>query len=94
MNGEIGTIIRATHRTEDLIPAFTDELERLDDEGKYKDLIKEARNFQNLSEEEQSFLLNEQLFDALNDFAPDNAYFGAHPGDGSDFGYWESEEED
>jgi hypothetical protein len=33
------------------------------------------------------------LFDALNDIAPDGCYFGAHPGNGSDYGFWEVEED-
>lgn len=28
------------------------------------------------------------LIDTLNDLAPDGTYFGAHEGDGSDFGWW------
>jgi hypothetical protein len=36
--------------------------------------------------------LLEDLFDALNDHAPIGCYFGSHPGDGSDFGYWAHDE--
>lgn len=32
--------------------------------------------------------LLEDLQDALNDLAPEGFYFGAHPGDGADFGFW------
>lgn len=39
-------------------------------------------------EDEASELVNERLPDALNMFAPSYCYFGAHEGDGSDFGYW------
>ena len=38
-------------------------------------------------EDEASELVNE-IQDALNSFAGPYCYFGAHEGDGSDFGYW------
>tara|TARA_Y100000310_G_scaffold343680_1_gene452443 strand:- start:1457 stop:1825 length:369 start_codon:yes stop_codon:yes gene_type:complete len=36
----------------------------------------------------------EDLFDLLDEFAPPGYHFGAHEGDGSDFGFWKDEEED
>lgn len=35
--------------------------------------------------------LADALAEELQMFAPDGHYFGAHPGDGSDFGYWEDD---
>lgn len=50
-----------------------------------------AENGTDIDEEKQDLadeLVNETLPDALNFFAPPFAYFGAHYGDGADFGFW------
>lgn len=38
-----------------------------------------------------SSLINENLINGLNEFAAPYCYFGAHPGDGSAFGFWLSQ---
>ena len=49
-----------------------------------------AEDGETLKDEEQVEYLLESLSDALNEFAPPYCYFGAHWGDGSDFGFWPS----
>jgi hypothetical protein len=46
------------------------------------------------SEEKADYILNEDIFDLMNDIAPDGTYFGSTEGDGSDFGFWLIEDED
>jgi hypothetical protein len=92
-----GTVISATLRNEDLIPAFLDCLENQENlKPHHKTLCEEIReriSFGAYWESEDADIdLNECLFDALNEYSPEGYYFGAHPGDGSDFGFWQSEE--
>ena len=47
-----------------------------------------AEDGQTLQDENAAAEMINGLQDALNEFAAPYAYFGAHPGDGSDFGYW------
>jgi len=42
--------------------------------------------------EDSSFLLNEDIWNLLNDIAPKFTYFGSSEGDGADYGFWTSEE--
>ena len=90
----IGTISHGTLRSEDLIPAFLDEL----DDETAATIIAEYPEYEAASEDEDhEFWTSEEaswmvdaLFDALNDVAPPFCYFGANEGDGSDYGFWPS----
>lgn len=102
---EIGSVSWGTMRAEDLIPTFADELESLiaaqPNHAEWEEharLVAEARAIEDFDSEEAVGIV-EALFDVLEDFAPDGAYFGAHEGDGSDYGFWpvdprEDEEEE
>ena len=94
------TLIHGTHRACDLIPAF---LEVIENTPEYTQIMQ--TNDSNLQvifdpsanerderweSDDMCYFLNEELFDILDSYAPEGYYFGAHPGDGSDFGYWES----
>jgi len=93
------SVIHATLRTCDLVPAFLDVIKETPE---YLQIMQSNnRELHVISDpcaddtddrwdtEGMSYLLNEELFDVLNAYAPEGYYFGAHPGDGSDFGYWE-----
>lgn len=94
-----GTVIAGTHRPEDLIPAFIDTLfnhlstkemdevvKNLSDETLRLLLDQEGEGL-DWESENVSYDL-EMLFDKMDEIAPEDHYFGANPGDGSDFGFW------
>lgn len=102
--GEPGTLIHATLRNIDLIPAFTKEFFRLNPVRYREYMNKETRK--NLLaalcdlacdisndwwESEEATEECNDLQDVLNEYAPAGHYFGTHPGDGSDFGFWPNE---
>ena len=82
-----GSISSGTMRPEDLIPDFASELEALAKDGAFAELIREANALEDYESDDADGIL-EELFDALNSYAPSYAYFGAHPGDGADYGFW------
>jgi len=95
-----GTISHGTLRNEDLIPAFLEELRRVDpasagqftDDGDPRtDILWE--NIADIPDHLQEFAseMVSELIETLNDAAPEGMYFGALEGDASDFGFWESE---
>lgn len=98
----IGTVSHGTMRNEDLIPEFVYILKQFS-KGKNKVQYKECKEIEKRMKSENYFQsegsdfdLNEFLFDALQDYALPYFYFGSHPGDGSDYGFWlyENMEED
>lgn len=96
----LGSISSATHKLDDLIPTFVDELEYLTSKTKCDskptlDFCRDVRIRMANPDYYESNDSNEdlsELFDRLNDFAPPYAYFGAHEGDGADFGFWLEDE--
>ena len=86
----IGTVSHGTLNPVDLIPCFVELLEQLDNKN-YTDLINEGKKIiesEDFESENASIFLNEDLFNALQDFAPNYCYFGNTESDWSDFGYW------
>ncbi len=92
---KMGSISWGTLRSKDLVRSFTSEYERL---GGRPSNIRRFDNViigNNLSashDEELTWAL-EDLFELLNEMAPEGSYFGAHEGDGADFGFWLLSEE-
>lgn len=96
-----GTISHGTLRNVDLIEALSAELIDLvtaESTGAHADLIAACNTWLDREEElgddldpvleEDGSDLVSELIDALNEHAPLYGYFGAHEGDGSDFGFW------
>ena len=97
----LGTIIHGTHRMEDLLPVLSDELEYqiqrnadewCSDQGRmHRDrllrIVAIAREVDPDDDDSASSALDDLMW-ALDEFATPYGYFGAHIGDGSDYGYW------
>lgn len=98
-----GTVSHGTMRYVDLIPTFWKYVHRhnpdallpliRDDYDLYCGIV-DADSDSDLSDKdmEDAGHLLATLFDAMNDLAPEGYYFGAHEGDGRDYGFWEVDE--
>jgi|LDZT01.1.fsa_nt_gi hypothetical protein len=93
-----GTVSWGTMRLQDLIPSFIQALEHFS-YRKAKSFAREVPleawkdNDHPFWESDDAHWLIDNLFFALNDNAPEGHYFGAHPGDGSDLGFWPVEQQ-
>jgi hypothetical protein len=85
------SVIHGTLRNQDLIPAFLEAVLQLDPDTPIPEELREAPQDNDDHEwwyTETAYWVLEHLDNKLNDHAPDGYYFGAHDGDGSDFGFW------
>jgi hypothetical protein len=94
MRENMGSVSSGTMRAEDLIPAFIAELRwQKPLKREHRKLIREiekAMKQEDYFDNDASDDL-EALFNALDEYCLPYFYFGAHPGDGADYGYWLSD---
>lgn len=96
-----GTVIHRTLRSQDLLPTFWELYQKRGNEwdvASFRDRLTAEGYELAVGDDEHPYWddANEtvnDLIDRLNATAPEGFYFGAHPGDGSDFGFWQNEEE-
>lgn len=94
-------ISNGTMRPADLIPTFASTarwmlcnvphpIEFMERGSAIRDLVIEAESLDDFDNENAYWILDD-LFDALDDLAPEGFYFGALEGDGACYGYWRIE---
>jgi hypothetical protein len=89
---QLGSVSTGTLRREDLLNALSSEIKYLEIPDTEKILseankITEAHMWTVRITENATFIL-EEMFEKLDDYAPPHVRFGAHEGDGADFGWW------
>jgi hypothetical protein len=94
----IGTVSHGTMRPGDLIPAFCYELRQQTPLRRHHKTVvcqieKRAKRKDYYTNPDSGADFDmDTLFDLLNEYAPAYFYFGSHPGDGSDYGFWLDED--
>lgn len=112
---DTGTLVHASYRARDLLPAFYEELERLepgkalavvqehlhDEDAELVSVIEIAgrKAWGEISDEVWDRLETREVVDCLMHELDvkgqeHGLYFGAHEGDGSDYGFWENPAEE
>jgi hypothetical protein len=97
-HADFGSVSSGTMNTDDLLSALASELDyqmgRQSKRFPRRELRKLVNQANRLIGDQNGNGVDvvDELFDALEQFAPPYAYFGAHEGDGADYGYWLSSE--
>ena len=96
-SASFGSVSTGTLRTEDLIDTFACEIRRM--RGSLpRDLARDVRDcqarFATQCGLDDGFCEDvlDRMFDLMDTFSPPYGYFSAHEGNGSDFGYWLSDD--
>lgn len=90
---EAGTVSHGTLRRFDLVHSFSRKLDRLND-LRYRLSVMKPTSVAWFCDDDAYWDSDdcewfiEELFDLLSEHAPEGHYFGAHEGDGADFGFW------
>lgn len=99
-----GSISHGTMRNEDVIPRLMSVIFR-NNPQKAREIWQSSPNLlqalcdshcgnsNNWWDSEEATEISYELQEVLQDYAPEGHYFGSHPGDGSDLGYWPNEDE-
>ena len=101
---DVGSLIHSTAKLEDIFPELIDTASRLlhcedcaltaEENGRAQSLLGEIeRRLEdaNYFYSDEAFEDYDRLEELLNMLAPEGYYFGSHPGDGCDYGFWEIE---
>ena len=83
-----GCVSTGTMRKEDLIPAFCWELRNLNHRSPELTRIERKAKTEKYYNSEDSDYDLESLQNMLSEHAQPYFYFGSHPGDGADYGFW------
>lgn len=94
-----GTLIHGTANPAHLIPAFMNAGRHTVEYTQMVSIPNSIVPSEAMEDDEHEFWRTDQaqdlvieLMDILDSYAPNGYYFGAHEGDGSDYGFWECEE--
>lgn len=87
----VGTLTERTLKAEDIYPVFRAALKILDTKKEYTDYpeITDPNRYE--SDGVNDFDVPGMIAN-LDALAPEGYYFGSHPDDGADFGFWEVDE--